>query len=60
MQLKKAREIIDLNLNQAGSTMPPDVKLALTLAVENFDRTLEGRKYGYDHFLRPLPSETAQ
>ena len=32
MNLQKAREIIQLNLKEAGSTMPPDVRDALKIA----------------------------
>lgn len=58
MNLLKSREIIDLNIKEAGKKMPPDVKKALILAVEAEDRCLLARKE--TSFVGPelLPSET--
>jgi hypothetical protein len=59
MTLVKAKEIIDLNLKEAGKKMPPDVVIALTLASEDIDRTLYWRGAGhYDFCSVLLPSET--
>lgn len=35
IKLAKAIEILDLNIKEAGKTMPPDCKLALNLAMES-------------------------
>lgn len=58
MKLSKAKEIIDLNLKEAGKKMPPDVRSALQLGSEAIDRCLFARKE--TSFVGPalLPSET--
>lgn len=58
MNLEKAKEIIDLNIKEAGKKMPPDVKTALILSSEADDRILKGRQRPDQYYTRLLPSET--
>lgn len=58
MNLQKSKEIIDLNIKEAGKKMPPDVKNALTLGSESIDAILKWREDYDDNLLLNLPSET--
>lgn len=58
MTADKAKEIIDLNIKEAGKKMPPDVKDALQLSSENLERLLYARIVPDAYYTRLLPSET--
>lgn len=55
--LKKAIEILDLNLKEAGGKMPPDVKEALQLSREALKRLLSGRNPERRYVCYLLPGE---
>lgn len=56
--LKKAIEILELNIKEAGSKMPPDCRDALQLGIEALYRCQEFRKYTTPKVYMPLPGET--
>ncbi len=58
MTADKAKEIIDLNITEAGKNMPPDVKDALQLSSENFERLIYARIVPDADYTRLLHSET--
>lgn len=60
MTLPKAIEIMELNLKEAGSKMPPDCRDALQLHIEAAKRIQVGRSKGYDYFGHLLPGETVE
>lgn len=58
--LDKAREILKLNLHEAGPKMPPDVKDALSLAIAAIE-AIQDYRSGVDTELdAPLPGEEKQ
>ncbi|GAJ01791.1 unnamed protein product [marine sediment metagenome] len=58
MTAEKAKEIIDLNIKEAGKTMPPDVKTALIIHSEAMERLIYARIVPDQYYTRLLPSET--
>lgn len=58
MTLAKAREIILLNLKEAGPKMPPDCREALQIAVEALERFTLLREHPDAVGFYPLPGET--
>ncbi|GAH87384.1 unnamed protein product [marine sediment metagenome] len=54
----KAREIIQLNIDEGGKLMPPDVKTALTMAAGAITGILAWRETHDDAGLWNLPGET--
>jgi len=58
MKLEKVKEILELNIKEAGKQMPPDVKTALEISLQAVDRELSWRqRYPHQsHF--PFPGET--
>jgi len=58
MTADKAREILELNINEAGKKMPPDVKHALTIAVGAIERIQVGRNNPGTYWNDLLPGET--
>lgn len=58
MNLQKSREIIILNVKEAGNKMPPDVKMALIIAAEAEDYVLEIRHNINTPYPELLPNET--
>jgi len=57
IKILKALEIIDLNIKEAGKSMPPDVKEALTLAMEALDLICSIRNNASASAFEWLPSE---
>ena len=60
MNLQTAKEIIDLNIKEAGNKMPPDTLEALKLNSEADDFIIRNRGYGAVHIPNLLPSETPE
>lgn len=58
MDIPKAIEILNLNLNTPDASMPPDVHDALKLAVEALKIIPVYRTYGYAGLSFKLPGET--
>ena len=58
MKIEQAIEILDLNVKEAGNKMPPDVKDALSLAIEALERVNIIRSIDPARPITPLPSET--
>lgn len=58
MNLKKAREILELNIKEAGKKMPPDVKSSLELGVLSIDFVTAWRAGRYFPPNYKLPGET--
>lgn len=58
MKLEKAKEILDLNIKEAGKQMPPDVKKALELGVGSIDFVTAWRTGAYFPPDYKLPGET--
>jgi len=58
MTLIKAIEILELNINEAGPTMPPDVLEALKLHTEGLKAIIAWRTNYNDDLLISLPAET--
>lgn len=58
MTWEKDIEILQLNLKEAGSKMPPDVKDALKHSIEALFYVSRIREYPHLLDLLPLPSET--
>lgn len=58
--LKKAIEILDLNVREAGSKMPPDTLDALNLSIENMKYVQHLRELGVPGILSLLPGEIAE
>ncbi len=56
--LEKAIEVLELNLNEAGKKMPPDVRDALSLSVEAMKRIRRQRSLTIPIPQPPLPGET--
>ena len=57
MNLPKAIEIGELNINQAGKQMPADTLTALKILVQSAKRLLLARSYGDKHCQGRLPDE---
>jgi len=57
MTLLKAAEILELNIKEAGSKIPPDVKEAVIYGKEAIERIDYGRKSGSLWAQKLLPSE---
>lgn len=55
--IKKAIEILELNLKGAGKSMPPDVKDSLSLGVEAMKRIDSQRHLTIGITQPPLPGE---
>lgn len=60
MLLPKAREIIQLNIDEGGKKMPPDVKTALIMGSGAIERLLNYRKGFTPPYDLPLPGETRE
>jgi len=60
MKIQKAIEIIDLNINEAGSKMPQDVLIALKLSIEALQAVLRARCGVFIDTIGKLPSETEE
>lgn len=58
MNPQKAIEIINLNLKEAGTKMPPDCRNAITLGREALEDHLKARAAGWFPPGYTLPSET--
>lgn len=58
MKLLKAKEIIDLNIKEAGKRMPADCLDALKLGREAISRILSMRGYNINQAIMPLIGET--
>lgn len=58
MNLPKAKEIIDLNIKEAGKKMPPDVRKALTLGSQALSSIIAWRQDNDDDLLWDFLSET--
>lgn len=58
MNLNKAQQIIQLNISEAGTKMPPDVRTALIIHSEAITRLEALRVLGYPKAIIPLPSES--
>jgi len=56
--IEKAIEIIELNIKEAGKSMPPDVRDALNLSVEAMKRIDRQRHLTVPTPQPPLPGET--
>ncbi|GAH95524.1 unnamed protein product [marine sediment metagenome] len=56
----KAREILQLNIDEASKKMPPDVKVALTMGAGAIERIIEWRETCNDDLLWKLPGETEE
>ncbi|MBA7649168.1 hypothetical protein ES703_56962 [subsurface metagenome] len=46
MDKKKAKEILELNVKEAGKSMPPDVKDALEVAIKSIDTLIQIEEHG--------------
>ncbi|MBA7582536.1 hypothetical protein ES708_24466 [subsurface metagenome] len=57
MKLPKVKEILDLNVREAGSKMPPDTLDALKIASHAISRIVTMRSYGINQAILPLPGE---
>ena len=57
MEPTKAREILDLNVKEAGSKMPPDTLAAVKMGSAAISRILTMRSYGINQAILPLPGE---
>jgi len=58
MNISKAIEIVNLNINEAGPKMPPDVKAALNLLAHAGQRFVDNRDDGFPIDTSPLLGET--
>ena len=56
----KAREIIQLNLDEASPKMPPDVRTALFMGAGALERIIAWRENLDDDLLWNLPGETEE
>lgn len=59
MKLDKAKEIIDLNIKEAGPKMPADTLEALKVASSCIAYVLTVKRYPHNIENIPLPGETA-
>jgi hypothetical protein len=60
MTIKKAIEILELNLREAGSGMPSDCKEAVQLMVEAGKRHLDRDYTSFNGMMALLPGETEE
>ncbi|MBA7716182.1 hypothetical protein ES703_125247 [subsurface metagenome] len=60
MTIKKAIEILELNLREAGSGMPSDCKEAVQLSVEALKRHLDRDYISFNGMMALLPGETEE
>jgi len=60
MTLKKAIEILELNLLQAGKAMPPDCRDAVQLSIEADRAVIDARANNYYTPIPTLPGETEE
>lgn len=60
MTLEKVREILELNLKEAGRKMPPDTATALGISIEGLKRILKYRKEHFRASFMNLPGETKE
>lgn len=58
MRLETAKEILELNLQEAGKKMPEDVKDALGLGIEALKYFIDQREEWIKSIHEPLPGET--
>lgn len=58
IKLDKAKEILDLNIKQAGSKMPPDTLTALKIGSEAINFIIRLRSCSIQFRNQMLPSET--
>ena len=57
MEPTKARQILDLNVTEAGSKMPPDTLVAVKMGSAAISRILTMRSYNIAQAILPLPGE---
>jgi len=57
MKIDKAKEILDLNIREAGTKMPPDVKTAVQIGSEAINYIIRLRACSIKHRQAILPSE---
>jgi len=57
MKLEKAKEIVELNIKEAGNKMPPDCLAALKLENEATKRILDARRGFTLDIIAKLPGE---
>jgi len=60
MKLRKAREILQLNLTEADASMPPDVHDALEIHIEAISQLIRFRDGSKVDFTKLLPGETEE
>lgn len=60
MKLTKAIEILDLNLKEAGSKMPPDCRDAVQLSIEALKHLQHERDLRIGFWTDPIPGETPE
>lgn len=48
MDKKKAKEILEINVKEAGKGMPPDVKDALEIGIKSIGILIELEEHGWD------------
>lgn len=60
MTLPKAIEIMELNLKEAGSKMPPDCRDAVQLSINTMKWRKEVEEKRWLGYLVPLPGQTAE
>lgn len=59
MKPRKAKEILDINIKDAGKQMPDDCRTALIIGSDAIGRILIMRSYNIAQALLPLKGETA-
>jgi len=60
MTIQKAIEILELNLREAGASMPPDCKEAVQLSIEADKRHLNRDYTSFNGMMALLPGETEE
>lgn len=60
MNKTKAREIIDLNIKEAGKIMPPDTLEALKIGSACITYALKVERYPHEIDNIPIPGETPE
>lgn len=60
MKLSKAKEILELNVNEAGLSMPHDTLAAVKLSIEAITRLVHARKWSTRSIFELLPGETRE
>jgi hypothetical protein len=59
MNPNRSLQIIQINVNDAGKQMPPDVKTALLMGISAISRVLSMRSYNISQAKLPLAGETS-